>query len=64
MGDDDLRANFWLNGIVILALVAATLYHAMHAWDGGSHLAAALAILEIACIYLLSLNVAKWWRKK
>jgi hypothetical protein len=60
----DLRANVWLNGVVILALVAAALNHAIHAWDGGSRLAAALAILDIACIYLLSLNIAQWWRKE
>ncbi len=61
---DGLRANGWLNGVVILALVVAALNHGMHAWDGGSYLAAAWAILDIACIYLLSLNIAQLWRKK
>jgi hypothetical protein len=59
----DLRANVWLNGVVIFALVAAAFNHGVHAWDGGSYLAAALAILDIACIYLLSLNLARWWKK-
>jgi hypothetical protein len=63
-GGDGLRANVWLNGVVILALVVAALNHGMHAWDGGSYLAAAWAILDVACIYLLSLNIAQWWRKK
>lgn len=61
---DGLRANVWLNGIVILALVLAALNHGVHALDGGSRLAAALAILDIVCIYLLSLNISQWWRKK
>ena len=60
----DLRANGWLNGVVILALFLAALNHGVHAWDGGSRLAATLAILDIACIYLLSLNIARWWRQK
>jgi hypothetical protein len=59
-----LRANVWLNGVVILALVVAALNHGVHAWDGGSYLAAAWAILDIACIYLLSLNIARWRTKK
>jgi hypothetical protein len=59
----DLRANVWLNGAVILALVAAALNHGIHAWDGGSRLAAALAVLDIVCIYLLSMNIAQWRRK-
>jgi hypothetical protein len=63
-GGDGLRANVWLNGVVICALVLAALNHGMHAWDGGSSLAAAWAILDIACIYLLSLNIARWRRKK
>jgi hypothetical protein len=63
-GGDDLRANVWLNGVVILALVLAALNHGVHAWDGGSYLAAVLVILDIICIYLLSLNIARWWRKK
>jgi hypothetical protein len=53
-----------LNGVVILALVVAALNHGVHAWDGGSYLAAAWAILDIACIYLLSLNIARWRTKK
>jgi hypothetical protein len=61
---DDLRANVWLNGVVILALVAAALNHGVHAWDGGSYLAAAWAILDITCIFLLSLNIAPRRRKK
>jgi hypothetical protein len=40
--DDGLRANVWLNGIVILALVVAALNHGVHTWDGGSRLAASL----------------------
>jgi hypothetical protein len=60
----DLRENVWLNGGVIFALAMAALYHGMHAWDGGSYLAAALAILDVACIYLLSLNIAQGQRKK
>jgi Na+/alanine symporter len=59
-----LRANVWLNCVVIFALVVAALNHTMHAWQGGSRLAAALAILNIACIYILSLNIARWRRKK
>jgi hypothetical protein len=55
----DLRANVWLNGVVIFALVLAAFNHGVHAWDGGSRQAAALAILEIACIYLLSLNIVR-----
>jgi hypothetical protein len=60
----DLRANVWLNGVVILALVLATFNHFVHAWDGGSRIAAGLAILDVVCIYLLSLNIARWWRKE
>ncbi len=56
----DLRANVWLNGVVILALVLATFNHFVHAWDGGSRIAAALAVLNVTCIYLLSLNIARW----
>jgi hypothetical protein len=63
-GGDGLRANVWLNGVVILALVLAALNHGVHAWDGGSRLAAALALLDIVCIYLLSLNISQWWRKR
>lgn len=63
-GSEGLRSNVWLNGVVILALVVAALNHGMHAWDGGSYLAAAWAILDIACIYLLSSNIAQWRRKK
>ena len=37
-GGDGLRANVWLNGVVILALVVAALNHGIHAWDGGSYL--------------------------
>jgi hypothetical protein len=59
----DLRANVWLNGVVILALVLAAFNHFVHAWDGGSRTAAALVILDITCMYLLSLNIARWWRK-
>jgi hypothetical protein len=54
----DLRANPYLNGIVILALALAAFNHFVHAWDGGSRIAAALVILDITCIYLLSLNIA------
>ena len=61
-GGGDLRSNVWLNGVVILALVLTAFNHGVHAWDGGSKLAGALAILNIACIYLLSLNVARWWK--
>jgi hypothetical protein len=60
---DGLRANVWLNGVVILALVVVAINHGVHAWDGGSRLAAALAILDIVCIYILSLNVSHWWKK-
>jgi hypothetical protein len=56
----DLRANVYLNGAIILALSLAAFNHFVHAWDGGSRLAAALAILDITCIYLLSLNIARW----
>ena len=63
-GGDGLRANVWLNGVVILALALAAFNHGVHALDGGSRLAAALAILNIACIYLLSLNIAQRRRKK
>jgi hypothetical protein len=58
-GGRDLRANVWLNRAVIIALILAALYHAVHAWDGGSKLAAAWAILDVACIYLLSLNISR-----
>jgi hypothetical protein len=61
---DGLRSNDWLNGVVILALALAAFNHGVQAWDGGSYLAAGWAILDIACIYLLSLNIAEWWRKK
>jgi hypothetical protein len=56
----DLRANVYLNGVVILALALAGFNHFVHAWDGGSRIAAALVILDITCIYLLSLNIARW----
>jgi hypothetical protein len=62
-GGDGLRANAWLNGVVILALVVAALNHGVHAWDGGFYLAAAWALLDIACIYLLSLNIARSRKK-
>jgi len=55
----NLRQNAWLNGVVILLLMLAALYHDMHAWDGGFGLAAGLAILISICIYLLSINVRK-----
>jgi hypothetical protein len=63
-GIGGLRANGWLNGAVILALVLAALNHGVHTWDGGSRLAAALAILDVVCIYLLSLNISRWWSRK
>ena len=59
----DLRTNLWLNGAVILGLVLAALNHFVHAWDGGSYLAAALCLLNVACIYLLSGNIAQRWKK-
>ena len=60
----DLRANVWLNVAVILLLVIAALNHGIHALDGGSRMAAGLAILNVVCIYLLSLNISHWRRKK
>ena len=59
----DLRANVYLNGVVILALALAALNHFVHAWDGGSRIAAALVILDVTCIYLLSLNIARWRKR-
>jgi hypothetical protein len=55
----DLRANLWLNVAVIVALIVAAFNHGIHAWDGGSRVATALAILDIVCIYLLSLNIKR-----
>jgi hypothetical protein len=55
----DLRANVWLNSIIILAFTLAAFYHFVHVWDGGSPYAAALAILDIACMYVLSLNITR-----
>jgi hypothetical protein len=63
-GGADLRANVWLNVVVMLGLVMAAFNHGIHAAQGHSYLAAALAILDIACIYLLSLNIAKWSRRR
>jgi hypothetical protein len=63
-GGGDLRANVWLNGVAIFALVLAAFNHFVHAWDGGSRVAAAMAVLDITCIYLLSLNIARWRRNK
>jgi Flp pilus assembly protein TadB len=55
----DLRASIWLNAILILALLLAACNHFVHAWDGGSLMAAALAVLDVTCIYVLSLNIAR-----
>jgi hypothetical protein len=63
-GGDDLRANVWLNLVVILALVVTAFIQGVHAWDGGSYGAAAWAILAIACIWLLSQNIARGRRNK
>jgi hypothetical protein len=59
-----LMANVWLNSVVIFALLVAAFIQGVHAWDGGSYRAAAGAILAVACICLLSLNIVRGRRKK
>jgi hypothetical protein len=57
-------ANVWLNTVLILVLIVVAFIQGVHAWDGGSYLAAAWAILAIACIFVLSLNIARRWKNK
>ena len=63
-GGGGLMTNLWLNGVLILVLVEVAFIQGVHAWDGGSYLAALWAILAIACIVVLSLNIVRRWRKK
>jgi hypothetical protein len=56
-------ANPWLNAVLILVLVVVAFIQGVHAWDGGSRLAAAWAILAIACIVVLGLNIAQRLKK-
>jgi len=63
-GGGGLKTNIWLNGVVIFTLFVAAFIQGVHAWDGGSYRAAALAILAIACICFLSLNLARGRKKK
>jgi hypothetical protein len=63
-GGDGLMANVWLIGVLILVLVVVAFIQGVHAWDGGSYIAAAWAVLAIACIFVLSLNIARRWKKK
>jgi hypothetical protein len=58
-GGDGLGANIWLSVVCILGLAMAAFVHGIHAWDGHSYRAAAEAILDIACIYLLGTNIAR-----
>jgi uncharacterized membrane protein YidH (DUF202 family) len=58
-----LGANVWLSGVCILGLAMTAFVHGIHAWDGHSYRAAAEAILDITCIYLLSTNIVRWRRR-
>jgi hypothetical protein len=59
-----LMLNVWLNGVAIFALLVVAFIQGVHAWDGGSYRSAAWAILAVACICLLSLNIARGLRNK
>jgi hypothetical protein len=59
-----MMANPWLAGVLIVVLVVVAFIQGVHAWDGGSYLAAAWAFLALACICFLSLNMARGWKKK